>query len=293
MFTTEIGVQAAGDTAELQVQMGGRAPELSLEQREKRTLAKRIIKAVQPALEEALKNESELNRKPFESELKDLDYLLEESVQSRKGSPVPDGVDRGQAEDANGIVKEVENGDASGVHAAEAVDVSGQPQNVTTSDSAAPEPPAEDQQTDAEARTAPAQGKAVVNGDAEKKESASPQPPNPPADRQKEPLTPPLSFQDDQNLPLAQGGVQWYMQPFDPVGTTIHEERWTGRDVMRGMSEELSELDEDELKDLVDDEPKQEQQAAAGSPNEGVDEAPATEEPVKVHRTRRRGQGFR
>ncbi|KAJ5416408.1 Zinc finger PHD-type [Penicillium cf. griseofulvum] len=46
------------------------------------------------------------------------------------------------------------------------------------------------------------------------------------------------------------------MQPFDPVGTTVHEERWTGRDVMRGMSEELSELDEDELeglKDLVDD----------------------------------------
>jgi NuA3 HAT complex component NTO1 len=44
------------------------------------------------------------------------------------------------------------------------------------------------------------------------------------------------------------------MQAFDPIGTTIHEERWTGRDVMRGMSEELSELDEDELKDLVDDE---------------------------------------
>ena len=63
----------------------------------------------------------------------------------------------------------------------------------------------------------------------------------------------PILSEEDQQLPLAQGGIQWYMQPFDPIGTTIHEERWTGRDVMRGMSEELSELDEDELKDLVDD----------------------------------------
>ena len=42
------------------------------------------------------------------------------------------------------------------------------------------------------------------------------------------------------------------MEPFDPRGTTVYEERWTGRDVARGMSEELSDMDEDELSGLVD-----------------------------------------
>ncbi|KAL1954503.1 hypothetical protein VTO42DRAFT_1114 [Malbranchea cinnamomea] len=87
VFTSEIGVEAVGDTAELQMQISGRAPELSLEQREKRKLAKRIVKAIQPALEDALIKESELNGKPFEKELKDLDGILESSVLSRRGSP--------------------------------------------------------------------------------------------------------------------------------------------------------------------------------------------------------------
>jgi NuA3 HAT complex component NTO1 len=72
------------------------------------------------------------------------------------------------------------------------------------------------------------------------------------------------------------------MQPFDPIGTTIHEERWTGRDVMRGMSEELSELDEDELKDLVEDELGQDStKAPAGAGG-------AAGNSQQVRRTRRR-----
>jgi NuA3 HAT complex component NTO1 len=77
LFTSEIGVESAGDTAELQEQIAGRASGLSIEQREKRKLAKRIIKAIQPALEDAIRKESELNRKPFEKELKELDVILD------------------------------------------------------------------------------------------------------------------------------------------------------------------------------------------------------------------------
>jgi NuA3 HAT complex component NTO1 len=40
------------------------------------------------------------------------------------------------------------------------------------------------------------------------------------------------------------------VEQFDPDGTTIHEERWTGPEVLRGMSEELSEMDEEELQGL-------------------------------------------
>ena len=34
------------------------------------------------------------------------------------------------------------------------------------------------------------------------------------------------------------------------MGTTISEERYTGREVLRGMSEELSDMDEDTLTEL-------------------------------------------
>lgn len=292
------------------MQMGGRAPELSLEQREKRRLAKRIIKAIQPALEEAIRNESELNRKPFEKELNDLDALLEESVHSHRASPDLDEADNFVTpEEPNGQEQKVANneeaeskdedkeelpgaskeqtGDVEMVDA-DAGHPSEQPEDSGTSDVAvaAPEPGADTQYADALSTMDTGEGEAQANGDYEKKESRSPQPPNHPSG----PLTPPLSFQEDQQLPLAQGGIQWYMQPFDPVGTTIHEERWTGRDVMRGLSEELSELDEDELKDLVDDEIEQED---AGKANGSKPKEPVVEQPVKVHRTRRRWRGFK
>ncbi len=65
------------------------------------------------------------------------------------------------------------------------------------------------------------------------------------------PPTPPLSSGGDLQ-PLSNGGIPWYMDPFDPDGTTIQEERWTGRELVRGMSEELSDMDEEELSGLVD-----------------------------------------
>ena len=66
-----------------------------------------------------------------------------------------------------------------------------------------------------------------------------------------EPPTPPMSSGGDVQ-PLSNGGIPWYMDPFDPDGTTIQEERWTGRELVRGMSEELSDMDEEELSGLVD-----------------------------------------
>jgi NuA3 HAT complex component NTO1 len=49
---------------------------------------------------------------------------------------------------------------------------------------------------------------------------------------------------------LTEGGIPWYLKSFDPVGTTILEVQWTGRDVVRGMSEELTDIDDDELKGM-------------------------------------------
>ena len=208
----------AGDTAELQAQISGRAPELSLEQREKRKLAKRIIKVIQPSLEDAIRKESELNRKPFEKELKELDVILDHSVMSRSGDSVePEGDSElpGEPDAMEGVEQ-----------AGPTTEAPSEAQPVT--DQEKPEAGAEDVTPTEDSTTN--------------------------ATYYRHPT--PVLTEQDQQLPLAMGGIQWYMQPFDPVGTTVHEERWTGRDVMRGMSEELSDMDEEELeglKDMVDD----------------------------------------
>lgn len=71
-----------------------------------------------------------------------------------------------------------------------------------------------------------------------------------------EPLTPPRS---EKNLldPLHNGGVPWYLKAFDIHGTTVHEPVWEGPQVLRDMSEDLSELDDDELDGLADSDPVQ------------------------------------
>ncbi|GLI79099.1 hypothetical protein PoHVEF18_007424 [Penicillium ochrochloron] len=232
LFTSEIGVAPAGDTAALQEQISGRAPELSLEQREKRKLAKRIIKSIQPALEDAIRKESELNRKPFEKELKELDVILDRSLMSRRDS----------------IEFEEETGIEAGEPDTNPESMEGIERTEPTAETAA----ASTESHLAEDETENAQETAPEDTAANEAVPPNETKPNINATYRRHPT--PVLTEEDQQLPLAQGGVPWYMQAFDPIGTTIHEERWTGRDVMRGMSEELSELDEDELKDLVDDE---------------------------------------
>ncbi|ODH53704.1 hypothetical protein GX48_00122 [Paracoccidioides brasiliensis] len=327
VFTSEIGVESVGDTAELQMQISGRAPELSLEQREKRKLAKRIIKAIQPALEDSLKKESELNGKPFEKELKDLDVLLESSVLSRRaslvassgeathglGGPVQRPLVNGIKNDVEDDRKEVSEVDATllvqqlatidnaehtnGDNDITMVDVNGEMDDghhdtKEASVSKGSVTPAAD-------LTANSPSTPSMEGQARHEHSAPPS-----HEIQMANLASPSDTQESKNLPpLSQGGIQWYMQPFDPVGTTIYEERWTGREVLRGMSEELSEIGEDELRDLVGDEPLEyvpEQPngvvvpgtaaALAGAP---VDVAAVGALKPKTHKTRRRWRGFK
>ncbi|KAL1999080.1 hypothetical protein VTN02DRAFT_5079 [Thermoascus thermophilus] len=320
VFTSEIGVQPAGDTAELQMQISGRAPELSLEQREKRKLAKRIIKAIQPALEDAIRKESELNGKPFEKELKDLDLILENSVSSRRASisggppdaehlesaAVTNGV-HGDSDEHGQAVAKTEPGDESQPIASDPTDdvvmldadqqeaskpADNESGSVPDATPTAASGPGSDDSANPQVPDPHTVGDLTTNGVKNDNESVSSQLAGPAAAAPPpEPPTPPLSFEDDQQLPLAQGGIMWYMQPFDPEGTTIHEERWTGRDVMRGMSEELSELDEDELKDLVDNDLEEGAEAVPNGTWNAESDVPTEEQKVKVHRTRRRWRG--
>lgn len=71
------------------------------------------------------------------------------------------------------------------------------------------------------------------------------------AAKAEEPLTPPMS-DHDLHAPFSNGGVPWYVEQFDIKGTTVHEERWTEGEFIRGMSDELSEIDDKDLQDMGD-----------------------------------------
>lgn len=66
-----------------------------------------------------------------------------------------------------------------------------------------------------------------------------------------DPLTPP--YGDKEIVPtVSSGGIPWYLESFEPDGTTIYDERWTGRDALRGISEELSELSDDVVDGMME-----------------------------------------
>jgi NuA3 HAT complex component NTO1 len=303
------------------MQISGRAPELSLEQREKRKMAKRIIKAIQPALEDAIRKESELNRQPFEQELKDLDVMLENSLLSARGSEIDSAERAGddtfekheKMEVTESTVHEVENAPDASAKLESQDETMEDPADEILPEVEGTQPPATSSDPQAMDIDIPDGTSALPNADSATSlpiqppsethpvtmdgTPAIPEQPDLPVPDQvpeapKVPLSPPI-LQSDQQHPLSQGGIQWYMQPFDPIGTTIHEERWTGREVMRGLSEELSELDEDELKDLVADDELEESAAGADASGSGAQDNSGGEQGVKIHRTRRRWRGFK
>ena len=279
--------------------------ELTSDDKDKRKLARRIVRAVQAALEDANHKESELCRRPYEEELLDIEQLLERSALSRRISDASlvlrpstrdaAAVDSIEAGNGGLLINGVDHTDADamdqtpdeGIPAVAPVDANegsmqpevntlsnnqafvGDPANATATDTLKqPSPP--NQLTPApSALVARAQNLPVSS------DSSDP----PPSDQQvlpHPPPTPPLSTNSHSNsqpqnqppmtsatiaapkpaprlpeTPLSLGGVPWYMESFDPFGTSVYEERWTGRDVARGMSEDLTDLSEGELDGLV------------------------------------------
>ena len=263
------------------------------------------MKAVQYALEDATCKESELCRKPFEKELKELDLLLENSILSRRDSITgslaedvsddePNGTqiqkngrevamasmngDRAEdkrAKEVSEVTEEItrKQEDKGDLAAADVISGSLQEQvqahaastsSGSNSEAAAllerqgstsgfePKWPAH-QVGRHGSDAVPLVNGVVGNGKDSEARIDAKEPSHPSTAMPSVPPTPPLSSEGAPSAALSYGGIPWYMDPFDPVGTTIHEERWTGRDVVRGMSEELSDMDEEELQSLVDE----------------------------------------
>ena len=309
VLSSELGVEVAS-TAELQEQVSGRALDMTMEQRERRKLAKRIVKAVQPSLEQALRNESELSGRPFEKQMRELDMVLDNSVLSRRGSFSAMDDDEDETQHVLPSAEMVIEDEAS--HSQGKARVNG------TALTGPVDSPAEDVEMldivdtteehgdDLNGPIAQLNGELLaetgqviadntpppstngIKGDAPRDSSAVPLKAKPGA----EPPTPPLSLGDQQQSILVSGGIPWYIEPFDPDGTTVREERWTGREVLREMSEELTDLDEDELAGLGADAIETEE-ADVTAATSSITPAAKDRNTKKNGKAKRRWRGYR
>jgi len=246
---------SAGSISELISLVSGRAEDMKPEDRDRRTLARRIVKGIEPLIEEATRKEAELHGRPYAEQIREMD----EALLSRRGSlaqslesPVIDTVElKHEVGIASPAEADVEMADAATTvqeptRAEETVKNSAMP---AAQDDLLKENGLEMTSHLVSASTPPASTNGFrhelhANGVGMGEQG-----------QQVEPPTPPMSLEGHSQSLQSEGGIPWYVTQFDPEGTTIFEERWTGPEVLREMSEELSEMDEDELQGLgaVDD----------------------------------------
>jgi NuA3 HAT complex component NTO1 len=252
VLSEEVGfapVSSIGGDAELDLNKVAHNT-LTAEQKETKKLVKRIMKGLQPLFEEALRGEAELAGRPYEN-VPDLETLLNQKLERRASALSAESIrqttETGQhtTERTN---EHLPDGEAEAV-ATKADDMQLAP---TPDDNAAdPHRTAHDEAAD-EAAIAAQLGQDAMHASNEQSRTNAMDVDH--AEDNGQPLTPPRSEKNLLNA-LGNGGIPWYLETFDINGTTVHKERYTGRDVLRDMSEELSELDDDILDGLADSDP--------------------------------------
>ncbi|KAF2110434.1 PHD-zinc-finger like domain-containing protein [Lophiotrema nucula] len=258
VFSTVIGFARITNVEDAEHEMSGIAHNsLTSEQKERKKLAKRIIKAIQPQFEDAQRKESDLAGKQYE-EVPDLEALLDQQLRRQQKPSVAEHAemqaDSGALENGQNVAEDEDmaDEDAEG-EIDDTAPIKDDTAQALTPDDDAPDHHVHDEAAD-EAAIAAQLGQDAMhltsNGDNHVDNMEPDQEETDGHGTGTAPLTPPRS---EKNLlaPLVNGGIPWYMEPFDPIGTTIHDEKWSGREVLRDMSEELSELDDDELDGLA------------------------------------------
>lgn len=273
---------------------------LTQEQKDLKRVAKRIVKPVREMLEAATRKEAELRGRELEEEIRKLDSMGIFASAGSKALEV-DGDEEGEA-----TTKRRSGSDASAVAGA-------------SHDALDTDMPDADEQMDEAVLHLNGAGKddtiSLSNNKHTPASKAASYTSSVPdhsmktrSDKPAEPLSPPISRSssapngkagstsgDSTNASadhdvFTHGGVPWYLEPFDPMGTTIHDERYTGRAVLRDMSEELSDMDEDTLTELavngVESTPNG--KTTAGTSNDDTpSSAPAKKAAAKKKRGRR------
>ncbi|KAI0402697.1 hypothetical protein F4802DRAFT_341784 [Xylaria palmicola] len=244
--------------------------------RDRKKLGKRILKAVQPQLEMALRLEAEANHRSFENLKQELEAMIEASLEYRPKAVL--AADDGEGEQSQDVIMvdssvaviavsgvnhhetEPENGDIT------MADVDNQATSTDGNievDTSTIESSLKAEGTQTTADVDPVSSSDVLETKPDGSGTSDAQSINtPPATNgyisvqlnpQPVPPTPPQSNGSLGRQPmdvLTDGGVLWYLQDFEPEGTSAAEEQWDGRNIERNLSEELTEIDDDELKGL-------------------------------------------
>lgn len=247
--------------------------------RDRKKLGKRILKMVQPQLEAALRLETEITHKSVEQLKQELEGMIEASLELRQNAA--SAITEGEASQDVIMVdasNEITVGELSSEGASEEPpaevdmaeaeaegEMNPEEGNIEVNTSGLEE------SEDARAEDVPASGPSVSEHNEEVVSEKEPAPSHadglkaldtPPSTNgyvagphpvQSGPPTPPQSNgslgRDHANI-LADGGVPWYLKGFEPEGTSALQEQWPGKEAIRGLSEELTEMDEDELNGL-------------------------------------------
>ena len=212
----------------------------------KRVLAKRIIKAVQGLLEDAIRKESQLFKTPPESKIQKLDALLQHSLSFQRKVVLENGAADFSKTDGEVSLDACTTAFING-------DGLGEPQQDTPTDALDPIITQMSPRVNSSAKGGVRNRRVnVINGDEKATNGTSIAfssldgvPGNNAVDSAS-------SSSGGSRRPSTLGGVPWYMENFKPDGTTIEEEQWTGRDLVRDLSEDLSDMDEEEMSGLID-----------------------------------------
>ena len=192
------------------------------EQKAVMIVGKRIIGRLQPLLREAQRKEAELHQKSFERELEVLESIFRGATAARVPKHEAGAVSQDPVEDTQNIRKtRAAHGDVA--LADDILNGTGPSMEITPPASQKGDKVVEEQTVDSTTTrglTTPNDSNMSLTG------------------------------QDQSQDPLAQGGIPWYMEHFEPSGTCVHEERYSGREVLREMSEELTDLDDEGMNEL-------------------------------------------
>ncbi|KAI0166263.1 hypothetical protein GGR57DRAFT_446000 [Xylariaceae sp. FL1272] len=246
--------------------------------RDRKKLGKRILKAVQPQLEAALRLESEAKHTSFDDMKQGLEDMIETSLEYRPKPALDDITTEGEPSqdvimvdssttaialaDSKDPSPTIQDGndhvtmmDVESVEAPTDGNIEVDTSNLETGDAKGTTTPAA---AAAEAQTNTVETKPDVSSASSMESVNTPPATNgyvsAPPTTQVAPPTPPQSNGSLGGRPptdaLTDGGVLWYLQEFELEGTSAVQEQWNGRDAVRSLSEELTEIDDDELKGL-------------------------------------------
>ncbi|KAL1311711.1 hypothetical protein AAFC00_001812 [Neodothiora populina] len=219
---------------------------LSHEQKESKKVTKRIAKAVKEMLDAVRLKEAELKGIPFEKEMGEwaaFDARLESSLAATH-PPLPNSdaskylTENPTASAVAGASPSPQNSVAATTDVADNTESAMRLLDATGDDIHISKRPRTRSAENKDVPTASTVGTLSIVANAQVK-----QPPSPP-DSTSSVLQ---HIQAPVEDPWAKGGTPWYLEAFDISGTTVYDERWTGK---RAMSEDLSEMDDETLQDL-------------------------------------------